>query len=507
MLPSGTICTNLRSSSQFCYGQKEASSRYTGPVKSEVREVRNELHVGEPAAPLAGLSADSVQLVWLDVRGGLLLREASPLGPTQLSLFGSPEPLDSFTEVTAETFKRLVEQIHRLLRRTGHLFAFTDLATTHKARIVLDAVFGANRFVTEFVTARSSRDSDRPISHDVIIVYAKSPEALLRTVLTDVPAHRLKSLYRYVEAGTGRLYALGDCVNPNLARTDLKYEWKGVVRVWRWPRSTMATLDASGKLVYTRGGLPRIKRYADEVSKRPLGSIWGDVNADQPTNSDAVLMKRIVELGSDNGDTILDAYATSGHLVAVAGESNRTWIAVAPTHRAASTVRNDLRNKLGRVADETYIFHGPQSVSDAHDMLRVAPLEFKFWVLGVLGAVWPVKLRHTDAGISGRLPVSYSSSPVPVIVKFADIDQRSIREFKEILRREKTTSLIVITRNDLSDLAEPHRLPGVPNIFFISVHQLLQSGRSRLLLELELAYGKRRPQKATSGSRARRKSA
>ena len=71
---------------------------------------------------------------------------------------------------------RLVE-IHRVLRETGSLYLHLDFHTVHYARLILDELFGPERFLNEIIWAYDygGRPRDKwPRKHDNILWYAKS---------------------------------------------------------------------------------------------------------------------------------------------------------------------------------------------------------------------------------------------------------------------------------------------------------------------------------------------
>jgi site-specific DNA-methyltransferase (adenine-specific) len=82
-------------------------------------------------------------------------------------------PLDEYLEFLRE---RLVE-IHRVLRETGSLYLHLDFHAVHYARLLLDEIFGPERFLNEIIWAYDfgGRSRDRwPRKHDNILWYAKS---------------------------------------------------------------------------------------------------------------------------------------------------------------------------------------------------------------------------------------------------------------------------------------------------------------------------------------------
>src|SRR5579872_867719 len=71
---------------------------------------------------------------------------------------------------------RLVE-LHRVLKPTGSLYLHCDPTASHYLKIILDTIFGAERFCNEIIWKRTGAHSSAkrygPI-HDVILFYSKS---------------------------------------------------------------------------------------------------------------------------------------------------------------------------------------------------------------------------------------------------------------------------------------------------------------------------------------------
>jgi site-specific DNA-methyltransferase (adenine-specific) len=81
-----------------------------------------------------------------------------------------------FEQYLSFLYERLVE-VHRVLRDTGSLYLHLDFHAVHHARLLLDEIFGPERFLNEVIWAYDygGRARDRwPRKHDNILWYAKS---------------------------------------------------------------------------------------------------------------------------------------------------------------------------------------------------------------------------------------------------------------------------------------------------------------------------------------------
>ncbi len=149
--------------------------------------------LGDNLEVLATLPSGSVDLVYIDPPFGTgQLRRLDPVitgrGSRTRTGFGgrtySFETMAglcyrddmSFEDYFAFLHSRLIE-IHRVLSRVGSLYLHLDYRSVHHARLLLDDIFGPERFVNEIIWAydyggRSPRMWPR--KHDNILWYAKS---------------------------------------------------------------------------------------------------------------------------------------------------------------------------------------------------------------------------------------------------------------------------------------------------------------------------------------------
>ncbi|HYD07762.1 MAG TPA: site-specific DNA-methyltransferase, partial [Reyranella sp.] len=245
---------------------------------------------------------------------------------------------------------RLVE-LHRVLRDTGSLYLHCDPTASHYLKLVLDAVLGFESFGNEIVWQRTNAKSHAytrfPSGHDIIFRYQRGEAAVWHTQYLPHSEKLLKSHYSNIEEDTGRRYTLGDTLNPNKNRPNLTYEWNGLTRVWRWTKDKMQQMHDEGRLVYTSSGMPRQKRYLDEMEGTPLTDVWTDIppinsqaqeRLGYPTQKPRALLERIIAASSNPGDPVLDPFCGCGTAIDAAEKLGRRWIGIDVTHLAIGLI-------------------------------------------------------------------------------------------------------------------------------------------------------------------------
>jgi hypothetical protein len=179
----------------------------------------------------------------------------------------------------------------------------------------------------------------------------------------------------------------------------------------------MKRLDAEGRLVHTRSGLPRFKRFLDEVSTVPVKSVWTDLESGTNLGSrgrsqrSPSLIARMITSATNVNDVILDPICGDGTTLAVAHMLGRRWIGLESTHSALSTVRARLRNYFGpRIHGAYKVDRVPSTLEEASALAMRSRSEFISWTLGMVGAE---RIRYQrdqlldGVGFDGRLSVTH----------------------------------------------------------------------------------------------------
>lgn len=355
---------------------------------------------------------------------------------------GAEVALDDLRKVHLETFKvlyalksflgttdimaylammsvRLVE-MHRVLKPTGSLYLHCDPTASHYLKIVLDSIFGADRYRNEIIWKRTTTHSDSQTWSrvaDTILFYTKGNDFTWNTPRDPHSKEYVASKYTN-DDGDGRKYMLDNMTSPN-PRPNMMYEWKGFPwpeKGWRYSRETMARLDAEGSIWYPtmKGGgfdtsrRPRLKRYLDKMEGGVMGSVWTDIaplnsqaqeRLRYPTQKPLALLDRIIKASSNKGDLILDPFCGCGTTVHAAERLGRRWIGIDITYLAIQVIEDRLKTW---VKGCKYEVDGiPKSDLDGRALAKLKPYTFQLWAVSRVGG--QPRGKGADRGIDGEI--------------------------------------------------------------------------------------------------------
>ncbi|MGE5585804.1 MAG: DNA methyltransferase [Bacillota bacterium] len=411
---------------------------------------------------------------------------------------------------------RLVE-LHRVLKSTGSIYMHCDPTASHYLKLVMDAVFGHDKFRNEIVWQRAAPKGHAftryPSAHDTLLFYGRSSFTVWNTPYSPHREGYIQSHYAHVEPETGRRFTLGDCLNPNPDRPNLTYEWNGHTRVWRWTRDKMQQLHDQGRLVYTRTGIPRYKRYLDEMPGTPVTSVWADIppinsmareRLGYPTQKPEALLERIIAASTNKGDVVLDPFCGCGTTISAAERLKRQWIGIDITHLAIGLIRHRLQSMFGSDLSEYQVIGEPKDLASAGTLAEEDRYQFQFWALGMVGAR-PIgeKKKGADRGIDGIMffhdevhgdklgPVK----SVVVQVKSGHVNSGMVRDLKGTMEREKASIGVFITLNEPTrEMVKEAATAGFyesplgqqyPRLQILTVREMLEG--KRILMPSELA--------------------
>lgn len=249
-----------------------------------------------------------------------------------------------------------------LLAPKGSVWLHLDDSEQHRGRVALDEVFGPTAFVATVIwQKRNTRDNRKAFSsmHDYIHIY--SPNGPLawketRNGLPDTgsfsnpdldPRGPWRSAPASVQAGHGTPAQFYTVVTPTGKRHDPPSG-----RCWTYTEERLRRLELDRRVYWPRNGdgKPRVKIYESEVNGLAPFTIWfaadvGDTASAKKhiriispagpafdTPKPEALLERIIQIGSNPGDAVLDPYLGSGTTAAVAERLGRSWIGIEREH-------------------------------------------------------------------------------------------------------------------------------------------------------------------------------
>jgi len=266
------------------------------------------------------------------------------------------------TDSYVRWFRDSVAQLYDLLAPTGSMYVHLDWHIGAYAKVVLDEVFGSASFKNEIVWKRSLPHNDPRkygAIHDVILYYVKSPsDYVFHSQFTEQSEDYKKSHYtqRDPDGRVYRLQSLSASGSGPARRFGDRVIAPPVGTHWRFSQDRIDELLTQGLIVFTSKGQPNFKRYLDESRGSALQSIWTDINplnpqaserVNYPTQKPVALVRRIVEVSSNEGDLVLDCFAGSGTTAVAAEGLGRRWIAADLGRFAVHTARKRLLSLAG----------------------------------------------------------------------------------------------------------------------------------------------------------------
>lgn len=236
---------------------------------------------------------------------------------------------DKFESVDAyqDFMDKRIKECHRVLKPTGTIIIHVEPRVSHIHRIVLDKHFGFKRFVNEIVWKTGGHAKNKyklGRQHDTIIVYSKTAKYTFNPLYKEYDEKYMLSNKPKLCEHTDKLYITTAAHNskPNVnPRPNLRYSWNGHDKQWYVTEDKMQKLHDEHRLEYNGNGVPRIKRYIDEMDGIPVTDWFDDISnvqrgekLDYATQKPIKLINRLVQMFTNENDIVLDIFAGSGTL-------------------------------------------------------------------------------------------------------------------------------------------------------------------------------------------------
>lgn len=245
-----------------------------------------------------------------------------------------------------------------LLKEDGSIWISLDDTEQAYCKVLCDEIFGRNNFVANVIWEKKYAPSNDAKwlsdSHDFILVYAKNKDSWRPNLLPR--SKDMDSRYKNPDNDPRGKWKAGDCsVKTYSASADYPITTPSgrivnppVGYCWRFSKEKFAELVADNRIWFGKDGnnVPAVKRFLSEVKDGITAmTIWKyqEVGHNQDAKKEIKafgfesvfdtpkperLIERVLMLGSNPGDLVLDSFLGSGTTAAVAQKMGRRYIGV-----------------------------------------------------------------------------------------------------------------------------------------------------------------------------------
>ncbi len=255
-------------------------------------------------------------------------------------------------------YPRLV-LLRELLAEDGSIWVSIDDREAHYLKVLLDEVFGRHNFVASVIWRKnySPKSTAKHFSedHDYIIVYGRNaerwaPNPMPRTEKQDKayrnPDSDPRGNWKPSDISARNFYSLGTYSVTSPSGRVIDGPPPG--RYWTIAKEKFLEFDADNRIWWGKDGnnVPAIKRFLSEVKQGVVPqTFWPyeEVGHTQDAKKEIVklfgsdvfgtpkpeqLIGRVLQIGSNPGDLVLDSFLGSGTTAAVAHKMGRRWIGI-----------------------------------------------------------------------------------------------------------------------------------------------------------------------------------
>jgi site-specific DNA-methyltransferase (adenine-specific) len=329
-----------------------------------------QIHKGDCKEVLKKMPSYSIDLVYLDPP--FFTQKVHKLGTRDRKKEYSFDDVWNSAEEYSEFLFLRVKELHRVLKETGAVYFHCDHNASGIARSILDEIFGKKMFRSEIIWYyrrwSNSRKGLLPC-HQNIYFYTKSDEFKFNEILQE--------------------YSPSTNVDQILQKRKR---------------------DEFGKAVYLKdeNGSPVSSGCKKGV---PLGDVWdipllnpkAKERIGYPTQKPLLLLERIIQISTDEGDCVLDPFCGSGTTLVAAELLGRNSIGIDVSTEAVAVTKERLSNPvktdshLLKAGRESYVNADKDSLTYLNG-LDVVPV-------------------HRNKGIDALLNLGLQTAPITIRVQ------------------------------------------------------------------------------------------
>lgn len=339
-------------------------------MKKILKTLNNKLMLGDCLNQLKKINDESIDLVYLDPPF-FTQKKHSLKSRDNKKEYSFDDTWAEITEYSNYIKDRIIE-CRRVLKKTGSIFLHCDRSASHYLRVVLDEVFGVDKFQGEIVWAYKR--------------WSNAKKGLLN-------CHQI--IYFYSKTNFFKFNKLFEDYSPT---TNIDQIFQKRIR------------DANGKTAYKK----KCNNQVELMEKKhgvPLSDVWqipylnpkASERAGYPTQKPILLLERIIAISTDVNDIVLDPFCGSGTTLVAAKLLNRKYIGIDLSEDAITLAKSRISNPIK--SESNLLKRGEKSYLNQDSEIKS--------ILEKIGAV-PVQ---RNKGIDGFLSIDGSIRPIPIKIK------------------------------------------------------------------------------------------
>ena len=233
-----------------------------------------------------------------------------------------------------------------IMKDSASIFVRCDYNGNWILRSIMNNIFDEDNFKNEITLKRISKQDPKVkrfnTSTDTLYFYSKANNYMFELVYKNLKKAKEERWHSMDSQGNGQaLYIFGNLLEPP----------KG--RHWTYGQSNIKSMENEQKIrivcrncgyIHSSGkwdGCPkcktknnvRVEYLLSPTEKKQIDSNWCDIpgyhsNWDFPTENSEILLNRVIESTSDEGNLVMDFFLGSGTTTAVAHKLGRKWIGI-----------------------------------------------------------------------------------------------------------------------------------------------------------------------------------
>ncbi|MBS3071973.1 site-specific DNA-methyltransferase [Candidatus Pacearchaeota archaeon] len=367
--------------------------------------MENKVIYGDCLNEMKNIDSNSIDLIYIDPPF-FTQREHSQKTRDNSKEFKFSDKWKSLEEYLTFIKDMLIES-KRILKDTGSLFLHCDKTASHRLRCLLDDVFDSDNFVNEIVWSYKRWSNGKKgllNSHQTIYLYGKTKE------------FKFKRIYGDYSPTTNIDQILQDRTKDSNGKSQYKKDKEGNIVIGK---------EKLGVPLTDVWDIPFLNPKANE-------------RAGYPTQKPLLLLERIINICTDEGDIVLDPVCGSGTTLVASKLLKRKYIGIDISKEAIDLTKKRLENPIK--TESRLLEVGIEDYKEKS--------ETEIAILKSLDAT----IVQRNKGIDGFLKKYYKDKPVSIkIQKSSESLEEAKRKLIEASKTKECKLMILIKTNNVRE--------------------------------------------------------